>query len=199
MNNVHVKERGEKMNHSVTSNELLLQAAKRIVKREGIEKLNIRAIAKECGISIGAVYNYFPSKADIIFAMVEDFWKNVFHSQNCDIKTNSSFPELFGEVYQNLFQNIKQFEQEFLSQMVELTGEEKRKGKNIEEIYFKHMKEGFLKSLDTDTEIKEEIFNETFTKEKFWGFVFSQMMWMLKSGQEDYKFFQEILKRILGK
>ena len=81
MNYVHIEERGDKMNYSVTSKDLLLQAAKRIVQKDGMEKLNIRAISKECGISVGTVYNYFPSKADLIFAMVEDFWKNVFHSQ----------------------------------------------------------------------------------------------------------------------
>ena len=129
--------------------------------------------------------------------MVEDFWKNVFHSQTYDIRDNISFPELFGRVYQSLFQNIKQFQQEFLSQMVELTGEEKRKGKNIEEIYFKHIKEGFLRGLEVDDKVKEGIFDENFTKEKFLSFVFSQMMWMLKNGQENSSFFQEVLKRIL--
>ena len=129
--------------------------------------------------------------------MVEDFWKYVFHSQTYDIRDNISFPELFGRVYQSLFQNIKQFQQEFLSQMVELTGEEKRKGKNIEEIYFKHIKEGFLRGLEVDDKVKEGIFDENFTKEKFLSFVFSQMMWMLKNGQENSSFFQEVLKRIL--
>ena len=197
MNYVHIEERGDKMNYSVTSKDLLLQAAKGIVQKDGMEKLNIRAISKECGISVGTVYNYFPSKADLIFAMVEDFWKNVFHSQTYDIRDNISFPELFGRVYQSLFQNIKQFQQEFLSQMVELTGEEKRKGKNIEEIYFKHIKEGFLRGLEVDDKVKEGIFDENFTKEKFLSFVFSQMMWMLKNGQENSSFFQEVLKRIL--
>ena len=81
--------------------------------------------------------------------------------------------------------------------MVELTGEEKRKGKNIEEIYFKHIKEGFLRGLEVDDKVKEGIFDENFTKEKFLSFVFSQMMWMLKNGQENSSFFQEVLKRIL--
>ena len=45
--------------------------------------------------------------------------------------------------------------------------------------------------------MKEGIFDENFTKEKFLSFVFSQMMWMLKNGQENSSFFQEVLKRIL--
>ena len=47
-----------------------------------------------------------------------------------------------------------------------------KKGKNIEEIYFKHIKEGFLRGLEVDDKVKEGIFDENFTKEKFLSFLF---------------------------
>ncbi|MFR4439841.1 MAG: TetR/AcrR family transcriptional regulator [Hungatella sp.] len=38
-----------------------------------IGKLSIRRLASESGIAIGTVYNYFPSKADLIAEVLEDF------------------------------------------------------------------------------------------------------------------------------
>ena len=50
------------MNKVVTSKEELLDTARQIVFQEGIDQLSIRALAKKLNISVGAVYNYFPSK-----------------------------------------------------------------------------------------------------------------------------------------
>ena len=63
------------MNKVVTSKEELLDTARQIVFQEGIDQLSIRVLAKKLNISVGAVYNYFPSKSDLLLAIVESFWK----------------------------------------------------------------------------------------------------------------------------
>ena len=63
------------MNKNVTSKEELVAAALEIAREEGVHKVSIRNIAHKCSISVGVLYNYFPTKADLIFAVVSHFWE----------------------------------------------------------------------------------------------------------------------------
>ena len=59
------------MNKNVTSRQELIDAAMEISRTEGVHKVNIRNIAKKCSISVGVLYNYFPTKTDLILL----WWK----------------------------------------------------------------------------------------------------------------------------
>lgn len=50
----------------------LLDAAKRVVLRDGHEGATTRAILDEAGMSAGTLYNYFPSKEELFEALIED-------------------------------------------------------------------------------------------------------------------------------
>ena len=49
----------------------IVDAAERLVKRNGLHQLKLRDIAKESGKSLGNLYNYFQNKEAIIEALVE--------------------------------------------------------------------------------------------------------------------------------
>lgn len=53
----------------------LIQEAKKQIEASGYSAVTIRSVAKGCGVGVGTVYNYFPSK-DVLLAtyMLED-WK----------------------------------------------------------------------------------------------------------------------------
>lgn len=187
------------MNKSVTSKEELLTAAKHIVYQEGLDQLNIRRLAKECGIALGSVYNYFPSKSDLIFGVIEDFWMHMFHDDLCAMNQPISFPDFFEEVYQRLSISLNEFESNLLKQLSALSGDEKAKGRKFEEKYWQHMQNGFIHCLSQDSEIDSSQWTEVFTKEHFSQFVFTNMMTMLRSGITDCTFFKEVLKRLLYK
>ena len=46
--------------------EIILRESKRILKTESYDKLTVRRVAKACGVAVGTVYNYFPSKEALI-------------------------------------------------------------------------------------------------------------------------------------
>lgn len=56
--------------------ERILSEAKKQVTEKGYTKMTIRSVAKACGLGVGTVYNYFPSK-DVLIAsfMLEDWQK----------------------------------------------------------------------------------------------------------------------------
>ena len=56
---------------------LLLEAAQQM-EQGGYEAVTIRSIAKGCGVGVGTVYNYFPSKEVLIAThLLEDWQKRV--------------------------------------------------------------------------------------------------------------------------
>ena len=67
------------MNTSVTSRDTILSVSRQFITQNGFGSVNMRAIAAACGVSVGSVYNYFPSKGDLICAVVESVWHDIFH------------------------------------------------------------------------------------------------------------------------
>ena len=48
----------------------LLDAAARLMEREGSEAVSMQALAAEAGVSVGLIYRYFGSKTDILLAVI---------------------------------------------------------------------------------------------------------------------------------
>ena len=50
---------------------VILEAAARILEGKGFEGFNTNAIAEKAGVSIGSLYQYFPSKTALLSAVIE--------------------------------------------------------------------------------------------------------------------------------
>ena len=77
------------MNTTVTSKEEILRISRELIQTQGWKAINIRAVAKECNISIGSIYNYFHNKSDLIVATVESVWQDIFHFPENTVLFNS--------------------------------------------------------------------------------------------------------------
>ena len=98
------------MNKTATSRQALLEAAREIARRDGLGHISIRRTAAMCGVSVGTVYNYYPAKADLVLAVIEDFWKRVFHGGlSCDFTHGSDFSAVCGQIYTALRTHLAQF------------------------------------------------------------------------------------------
>ncbi len=62
----------------------LMEAARRQVTEQGYANTTIRSVAGECGVGVGTVYNYFPSK-DMLIAtfMLEDWQASLGRMREC--------------------------------------------------------------------------------------------------------------------
>ena len=113
------------MNKSVTSKEELLKAAKDIAYNEGIDKINIRNVAKRCNVYIGAIYNYFHTKADLVLSVVEDFWNYTWIQKDSYAKDDEKFTVFFERYFKTLLKRLFQFENDWLAKISMLSVQEK--------------------------------------------------------------------------
>lgn len=60
--------------------EQLLRAARRQVETNGYAKMTVRSVAAECGIAVGTVYNYFPSKDMMVASFIVEDWYPAFNA-----------------------------------------------------------------------------------------------------------------------
>ena len=71
--------RSEALNKEMrdTSKRRILKTALRLFARHGYAGTSIRMIADAAGISVGLLYNYFPSKTDVLGALFEESMRDV--------------------------------------------------------------------------------------------------------------------------
>ncbi|MEE1329426.1 MAG: TetR/AcrR family transcriptional regulator [Oscillospiraceae bacterium] len=69
----------------------LLQEAKRQVEEIGYSAMTIRSVAKECGVGVGTVYNYFPSKDALLATYMLEDWNKCVATINA-VSTYSDQP-----------------------------------------------------------------------------------------------------------
>ena len=82
----------------------LMEEARKQVEESGYSALTIRSVAKECGVGVGTVYNYYPSKEALVAAfMLEDWNHCISNIQTCAQNAQGREPVLWA-IYENLHQ-----------------------------------------------------------------------------------------------
>lgn len=60
----------------------LIKEAKKQIEESGYGAMTIRSVAKGCGVGVGTVYNYFPSKDDLIATYMLSDWNQCIAAIN---------------------------------------------------------------------------------------------------------------------
>lgn len=178
--------------------DIILSVAKNIAITQGITKITIRSVARNSGIAIGTVYNYFPSKGDLLVAVIEGFWNDAFSNIDWENFKHNDFYSNLEQVYSVLYIYFHQFRENWLDQLSLLKTREKQLGRQKEEEYFKQIHSKIIVLMDMDDCSKNYLWTEIITKEKMAEFIFENIITMLRRDEKNICFFIEILKKIMS-
>lgn len=67
-----------KVIHGIKDN--ILKRADELIELGEYDKFSIRSIAKDCSIGVGTLYNYFPSKDELLKAVIDKHWQAMLDS-----------------------------------------------------------------------------------------------------------------------
>ena len=70
----------------------LMEEAKKQVREAGYSAVTIRSVAKACGVGVGTVYNYFPSKDALLASSLLADWRLCIEAIET-VSNSSSAPE----------------------------------------------------------------------------------------------------------
>jgi len=184
------------MNKIITSKAALLEASQKLASKEGLHSINIRTVAKSCGVSVGSVYNYFPSKADLIAETVGTIWESIFHmTKKCD--RPQGFTECIVWLFDSIRKGSKEYPDFFTLHSMNFAAVDKEKGRDIMNKYFDHIKDGLLQALSDDTHVRGNAFDKTLSQSAFIDFIFANIIVLLVKKSESCDILIEIIKRTI--
>lgn len=186
------------MNKVVTSKEDILAVSKEMVIKNGIQEINMRNVAKQCGVAVGSVYNYFPSKNDLMIAVIDAIWKEIIQGIS-DCTLSSGFLENIEKLFYSVKSGGEKYPFFFSIHSMSVAKSGKDKGRETMNQYFESVKCDLLHSLQKDQRIKQEFFSEKCTQIDFIEFVFSNLISLLIRNQNSCDVLLEIVKGTIYK
>lgn len=184
------------MNIVVTSKEEILKASRELVRQQGWSAVNIRTVAAACGVSVGSIYNYFDSKAELVGTVVESIWCEIFHRPEGETAFRDT-QACICWIYERMADGCKQYPDFFALHSLGFMRENKLDGKRRMQQTWQHILDGLCTVLKRDVKIRANAFDERFTAEKFADILFSLMLSALLRQEYDPSAVLEIVRRTL--
>lgn len=172
------------MNKKSLSQEEILQASCEIIREKGLVDLNMREVASRTHVALGSIYNYFPSKNDLLIAVIGSIWKEIMASFNKEEHLND-FINYISCLFKTISTGKEQYPDFFTMHAIHFSNSSKDKGRVEMEHYLEQIKAGMYESLLTDSRIKKDLFNHELSASALIDFVFDNMMTALVKGNKN--------------
>lgn len=194
MNIVHDERRNE-VNPKITSKEEILSTCRRIVSKESLNALSMRHVAEVQNIALGSLYHYFSSKEEMITAVVESVWLDIFHLQEDHFF--ASFPAYVTWLEQCVKDSKKEYPNFSMAHSMSFASSAKPEAKAAMMHCFAQLKQGMAQALDADYKIRKDAFDNKFTKNEFVDFVFSSFYVSLLQSTDNKQTLLQVIDRCI--
>ncbi|MDM8245619.1 TetR/AcrR family transcriptional regulator [Collinsella tanakaei] len=200
---------------SISRDEIARVAYER-ARSDGLAALSIRSIARECGVAVGTIYNYFPDKATLVTKVIELFWEGVaFGLPSCAVGSaergggpaspcRSCFAYEAGESlvgfcrrsYGELSRALSVFREGWLAEAAPLDARTRSRGHRAERSCFAHIHQSIERVIQGDAGIDPAVV-ERIGLSDLARFVWDSMYGSLREGSTDCEVLLALLERAL--
>ena len=187
---------GDLLNIAVTSKAEILRQCRLLVAEKGMTALTMRAVAQRCGVALGSLYNYFPSKTDLSLGVIESVWQDIFHLEGCE-NDACPFPDYVQRLFCRVEAGMRAYPRFFAAHSLSFASEEKGKARETMERYFAHMQEGLRHALDSDRAVRGDAFDASLTRAALAEFTLSTLVSLWVRHSPDCQVLIELLRRAL--
>lgn len=168
----------------------ILDCARSLADTEGIASVNIRTIAGKAHIATGTVYNYFSSKDEILLALTEEYWTDTLY-KIAENLTAQTFCEQLEEIFTHLREEMNGYGGVLMRSLgnVENAGQERMASVHTV------LQQLILQKLEQDSNISKDVWDHTFTKERYASFLMKHITMMMNAETPDFNFFTALIRR----
>lgn len=184
------------MNKEITSKEDILQVCRGIAASQGFGTFTMRTVAKECGIALGTLYNYYPNKEELLIATVKSIWEEIFHG-NGACETALSFPDYIERLFHCVRNGTAKYPHFITIHSMVLAKSPSGNAVHTMEQYFNHMKMGMQKALQSDTQVSQTAFSPDFPQSVFIDYILDNILLLLMKDAENCTVLTEIIRRVI--
>lgn len=182
MNDVQIG--SDLMNKPVTSRDEILMISRKIILEKGIDSLNMRDVAIKCGAAVGSIYNYFPSKAELLSAAVESVWRDIFEPLN-DISDFTGFSDCIGRMFDMIKKGDKKFSGFFNVHSMNFSQKDKEKGREVMNKCFDDLKKTLKTVLINDKNVRSGVFDGKLSEDKFVEYILELLIHTLLNKEDN--------------
>lgn len=184
-------------NKPVINKQQILDTAFELASTRGLSGLSVREVARACGISVGTMYNSYPTKGELVNDVVGRFWSEALSEHMRDATSGGDFIEFCRDLATQLDHTLKRFQNDWLSEIAALDTHDLVSAREREESCFVHVRRGLVVALQEDTRIDRSRLTGPLAPEALCAFVWDSMLSSIKRGDDSCETLFELLKRTL--
>lgn len=185
------------MNRPVASQEEILTRCRRLAASYGLEGLDIRRLAAETGVSVGSIYNRFHSKSELLEAVVESIWEDVFPPQQ-DEFSFSCTEDCITWLFSRAGYCRSRYPAFFRGHARVFPAADRQTGRMRRDSAWRRLTALLSGVISRDRRASADCFTDSFTAEGLAELVLSRLLWALESGSGDPAQLNEVIRRCLN-
>lgn len=135
--------------------DMILDAAYARARAEGMASLSVRTIARDCGVSIGTIYNYFPDKASLVTEAAGRFWRAALEQASARAATPAgsvpgSLLAYCRDLVRGLGESLRDYRSGWLREISSLDARTRTRSQETEMALFRDIVQGIEGAIEGD-------------------------------------------------
>ena len=172
------------MTKQVIDPEKLVSQAYAIASRDGVSALSVRKVAAACGIAVGSVYGYFPTKADLTAAVLTRFFDENLSDELCAVHLGERFTSYVRRFREALCAARADMSIDWFAEMRRLPSSEQEALEAVRAPMLAHIERGLIRVLDADEAVVRSRLVGPLSAERLCRYVLRAVFASLMEGNE---------------